>query len=137
MTVSPFMNSWLRSGSGKSSEIKSSEYFIDITHSVIFIYIVMIYFRIIEHLGSGQFGCVNKGVWHSPDKSIDVAVKTLKKHASEEEMVKFLQEAAIMGQFHHPNIVKLHGVVTMGEPVSYVYKCVVYSALELYVLFRQ
>ena len=23
-----------------------------------------------------------------------------------------------MGQFHHPNIVKLHGVVTVGEPVS-------------------
>ena len=79
----------------------------------------MIYFRITEHLGSGQFGWVNKGVWHSPKKSIDVAVKMLKEHASEEEMVKFLQEAAIMGQFHHPNIVKLHGVVTMGEPVSF------------------
>ena len=23
-----------------------------------------------------------------------------------------------MGQFHHPNIVKLYGVVTIGEPVS-------------------
>ena len=30
-----------------------------------------------------------------------------------------LQEAAIMGQFHHPNIIKLHGVVTVGEPVSW------------------
>ena len=29
-----------------------------------------------------------------------------------------LQEAAIMGQFHHPNIIKLHGVVTVGEPIS-------------------
>ena len=97
----------------------------------------MIYFRITEHLGSGQFGWVNKGVWHSPNKSIDVAVKTLKEHASEKEMVKFLQEAAIMGQFHHPNIVKLHGVVTMGEPVSfksYVGGCCV---VHWYVLFRQ
>ena len=23
-----------------------------------------------------------------------------------------------MGQFHHPNVVKLHGVVTIGDPVS-------------------
>ena len=49
---------------------------------------------------------------------MEVAIKTLKKEASEEEKVKFLQEAAINGQFHHPNIVKLHGVVTVGEPVS-------------------
>ena len=49
---------------------------------------------------------------------MDVAIKTLKDEASEKERVMFLQEAAIMGQFHHPNIVKLHGVVTMGEPVS-------------------
>ena len=24
-----------------------------------------------------------------------------------------------MGQFFHPNIVRLHGVVTVGEPVSF------------------
>ena len=48
---------------------------------------------------------------------MDVAIKTLKDDASEEDKVKFLQEAAIMGQFHHPNIVKLYGVVTVGEPV--------------------
>ena len=38
----------------------------------------------------------------------------------EEEKVRFLQEAAIMGQFSHPNVVKLYGVVTVGEPVSLV-----------------
>lgn len=32
--------------------------------------------------------------------------------------MKFLQEAAIMGQFSHPNIISLLGVVTLGEPVS-------------------
>ena len=53
-----------------------------------------------------------------------MAIKTLKAEASEEEKVKFLQEAAIMGQFHHPNIVKLHGVVTVGEPVSVPDQCV-------------
>ena len=47
-----------------------------------------------------------------------MAVKTLQEGASEEDKVKFLQEAAIMGQFSHPNVVKLYGVVTEGEPVS-------------------
>ena len=49
---------------------------------------------------------------------VGVAVKMLKTGACQEEKVKFLQEAAVNGQFHHPNIVKLLGVVTVGEPVS-------------------
>ena len=71
-------------------------------------------------LGAGQFGKVHQGEWIAPKlkNSVEVAVKTLKKGASEEDKVKFLQEAAIMGQFSHPNIVKLYGVVTEGEPVS-------------------
>ena len=47
----------------------------------------------------------------------EVAVKTLKTSAKEEEKLKFLQEAAIMSQFKHPHIVKLFGAVTMSEPV--------------------
>ena len=47
-----------------------------------------------------------------------LAIKTLRAELPEEEKVRFLQEAAIMGQFSHPNIVKLYGVVTVGEPVS-------------------
>ena len=74
--------------------------------------------RITNHLGAGQFGTVNKGIWQSPMGAMDVAVKQLQSGASEEEKVKFLQEAAINGQFRHPNVVKLMGVVTVGEPVS-------------------
>jgi serine/threonine protein kinase len=60
-------------------------------------------------------------VWEgSPDKSREVAIKLLQKGASEESQVKFLQEAALMGQFSHPNIVSLLGVVTLGEPVMIV-----------------
>ena len=51
--------------------------------------------------------------------AMDVAVKQLQSGASEEEKVKFLQEAAINGQFRHPNVVQLMGVVTVGEPVSW------------------
>ncbi|CAI8026550.1 Ephrin type-B receptor 1-B (Fragment), partial [Geodia barretti] len=77
--------------------------------------------QITEHLGSGEFGTVNKGVWEgSPDKSREVAIKLLQKGASEESQVKFLQEAALMGQFSHPNIISLLGVVTLGEPVMIV-----------------
>ncbi len=56
----------------------------------------------------------------SPEKGeVDVAVKTLKEGSGEEDRVKFLQEAAIMGQFKHYNVVNMFGVVTDGEPVSY------------------
>ena len=74
-------------------------------------------YRLGEKLGSGQFGTVNKGMWQSPAGPVEVAVKTLKEGASEQDRVKFLQEAAISGQFHHPNVIELHGVVTVGEPV--------------------
>ena len=88
--------------------------------------------RLIGVLGSGEFGTVNKGVWESPMGAMDVAVKQLQPGASEEEKVKFLQEAAINGQFRHPNVVKLMGVVTIGEPVSTLnFSC--YSSLFNYV----
>ena len=61
---------------------------------------------------------VNKGLWQLSTGTVEVAVKTLRPNTPEEDKVKFLQEAAIMGQFLHPNVVKLHGVVTVGEPVS-------------------
>ena len=44
-----------------------------------------------------------------------MAVKTL---TDSDNTVKFLQEAAIMAQFKHPNILTLHGVVSAGDPVS-------------------
>ena len=74
--------------------------------------------RIKKHLGSGQFGLVNMGEWCQSSEVVNVAVKTLRPQSSDEEKVKFLQEAAIMGQFLHPNVVRLYGVVTVGEPVS-------------------
>ena len=71
----------------------------------------------VKNIAPGQFGKVAKGKW-TFKKEIDVAIKTLKSSATEEDEVKLLQEAAINGQFHHPNIVTLLGVVTIGKPVS-------------------
>ena len=80
-------------------------------------------YRLTELLGAGQFGKVHKGEWTAPGSKdkVDVAVKILKEGAGEQDKVKFLQEAAIMGQFSHPNVVKLYGVITEGEPVSFVF----------------
>ena len=61
---------------------------------------------------------MHQGVWHQPLGALAVALKMVKPGSSEQERVKFLQEAAIIGQFHHKNILTLHGVVTIGEPVS-------------------
>ncbi len=72
-------------------------------------------FRIKGDLGSGQFGNVEKGIWATPYGIVDVAVKTL---SADGDKVKFLQEAAIMAQFRHPNVVLLHGVVCREKPVS-------------------
>ena len=45
----------------------------------------------------------------------------LQSDSSSGERVKLLQEAAIMGQFNHTNVVKLLGLVTIGSPVRHIY----------------
>ena len=56
-------------------------------------------------------------MWFNGHTPINVAIKTVK-NSTEQERVKLLQEAAIMGQFAHKYVVRLMGVVTVGEPVS-------------------
>ena len=68
-------------------------------------------------LGEGNFGYVYSGKWKSPDciHPVPVAIKGLK-FEDEESNVNFLKEAAILGQFDHPNVLKLIGVVTLTHP---------------------
>ena len=61
---------------------------------------------------------MSKGTWQSPVGALDIAVKQLQPGASEVANIEFLQEAAINGQFRHPNVVQLMGVVTDEGPVS-------------------
>ena len=68
--------------------------------------------RTLEELGSGEFGVVTRGQLSSATGDVDVAVKTLNNNASDKDRLRFLQEAAIMCQFDHQNVIKLHGVVT-------------------------
>ena len=64
-------------------------------------------------MGIGHFGVVTHSKWKPSDsKEVEVAVKTLNSNASNKDRLQFLQEAAIMCQFDHPNVIKLYGVVT-------------------------
>ncbi|KAM9694397.1 tyrosine-protein kinase Fer isoform 4-T12 [Trichechus inunguis] len=67
-----------------------------------------------ELLGKGNFGEVYKGILK--DKTA-VAVKTCKEDLPQELKIKFLQEAKILKQYDHPNIVKLIGVCTQRQPI--------------------
>lgn len=47
-----------------------------------------------------------------------MAIKTLKVGYTEKQRRDFLGEASIMGQFDHPNIIHLEGVVTKSEYIQ-------------------
>uniref|UniRef100_A0A4W4FLR3 receptor protein-tyrosine kinase n=1 Tax=Electrophorus electricus TaxID=8005 RepID=A0A4W4FLR3_ELEEL len=72
-------------------------------------------------VGAGEFGEVCSGRLRLPSKKeICVAIKTLKVGYTEKQRRDFLSEASIMGQFDHPNIIRLEGVVTRSKPVMIV-----------------
>ena len=105
------------------------EYVINYLMRIIVCLHACLYYRFVSRLGTGQFGKVNKAVWTDGDEETEeVAVKTLTDSAN---TVKFLQEAAIMAQFKHPNILTLHGVVSAGEPVSSDTICNIYYQCSL------
>ncbi|XP_069091848.1 ephrin type-A receptor 5 isoform X5 [Pleurodeles waltl] len=72
-------------------------------------------------IGAGEFGEVCSGRSKLPGKrECPVAIKTLKVGYTEKQRREFLGEASIMGQFDHPNIIHLEGVVTKSKPVMIV-----------------
>ena len=96
--------------------------------------------RTYDALGSGQFGIVKLGTLSRHDQSADpvqVAVKTLNSQCSESDRVKFLREAAIMGQFVHNNVVQLHGVVTEEEKMMIVLEYMPKGDLQKFLLGMQ
>ncbi|KAG5838615.1 hypothetical protein ANANG_G00225500 [Anguilla anguilla] len=74
--------------------------------------------KIEQVIGAGEFGEVCSGSLKLPGKrEMFVAIKTLKSGYTEKQRRDFLSEASIMGQFDHPNIIHLEGVVTKSSPV--------------------
>jgi serine/threonine protein kinase len=91
-----------------------------------------------EEIGEGQFGSVWSGVWQLATGGKKIAIKVLKQSANEEEKAKFLREGARMMQFFHPNVVKLHGVCTLNNPVHLlVLFCALISLLSFQPLLIQ
>uniref|UniRef100_A0A8C7N3J1 receptor protein-tyrosine kinase n=1 Tax=Oncorhynchus kisutch TaxID=8019 RepID=A0A8C7N3J1_ONCKI len=69
-------------------------------------------------IGAGEFGEVCSGCLRLQGKrEIYVAIKSLKAGYADKQRRDFLSEASIMGQFDHPNIIRLEGVVTRCKPV--------------------
>ncbi|CAH0553544.1 unnamed protein product [Brassicogethes aeneus] len=72
-----------------------------------------------KFLGSGAFGEVYEGKAKgilSSSKETKVAVKTLRKGASDQEKTEFLQEAQLMSHFKHEHILQLLGVCLDNDP---------------------
>uniref|UniRef100_A0A8B9H190 receptor protein-tyrosine kinase n=1 Tax=Astyanax mexicanus TaxID=7994 RepID=A0A8B9H190_ASTMX len=77
--------------------------------------------KIEQVIGAGEFGEVCSGNLKLPGKrEMFVAIKTLKSGYTEKQRRDFLSEASIMGQFDHPNVIRLEGVVTKSSPVMIV-----------------
>lgn len=75
-----------------------------------------------EKLGSGSFGVVKRGEWHTPSgRVLQVAVKSLRSSMSRqtETLTDFLQEVTTMQSLDHPNIIRLYGVV-LTQPLKMV-----------------
>ena len=74
---------------------------------------------ILYQIGSGAFGEVNKAILSEIPGAPGyiVAIKSPSIETGEIGRLDLLKEAAIMAQFDHPNVVRLVGVVTLGDPV--------------------
>ncbi|RLW00704.1 hypothetical protein DV515_00008632 [Chloebia gouldiae] len=80
---------------------------------------------------SWEFGEVCRGRLKLPGRrEIFVAIKTLKVGYTERQRRDFLSEASIMGQFDHPNIIHLEGVVTKSRPVMIITEFMENCALD-------
>uniref|UniRef100_A0A8C4INT8 receptor protein-tyrosine kinase n=1 Tax=Dicentrarchus labrax TaxID=13489 RepID=A0A8C4INT8_DICLA len=88
-------------------------------------------------IGVGEFGEVFRGVMKTPGRGeVAVAIKTLKPGYSEKQRQDFLSEASIMGQFSHPNIIRLEGVVTKFKHIMIVTEYMENGALDIYLKDR-
>jgi proto-oncogene tyrosine-protein kinase ROS len=74
---------------------------------------------LMKFLGSGAFGEVfegkAKGISNTTGET-KVAIKTLRKGASDQEKTEFLQEAQLMSNFKHEHILQLLGVCLDNDP---------------------
>ncbi|KAL3079024.1 hypothetical protein niasHS_014806 [Heterodera schachtii] len=77
-----------------------------------------------KKIGTGEFGHVFQAAWRDATgdgkKAIQVAVKRILPEKLISQHASFLQEAAIMTRMHHPNVIRLFGVVLETKAVMLV-----------------
>ncbi|XP_028330023.1 non-receptor tyrosine-protein kinase TNK1 isoform X2 [Gouania willdenowi] len=84
-----------------------------------------------EKLGSGSFGVVKRGEWHTlSGRVLSVAVKSLRSSMSRQTdtLKDFLQEVTTMQSLDHPNIIRLYGVV-LTQPLKMVTELALFGSL--------
>ncbi|EGD79003.1 TK/RTKC protein kinase [Salpingoeca rosetta] len=90
--------------------------------------------KLLEELGKGAFGIVYKGLLtEAPIPGYLVACKSLHAKATASERIELMEEAAVVAQFDHPNVLQLIGVVSVGKPVLVVLEFMEYGSLRSYV----
>ena len=93
--------------------------------------------RIIETIGKGNFGSVDKAMYTEKRThgvtvpAYVVAVKTLHDPSAAARQ-ELLEEAAVLAQFDHPNVLKLVGVVTVGQPMLVITEYLEYGSMKDY-----
>ena len=75
-----------------------------------------------EEIGRGNFGYVSRCILSQPSlgTEVELAAKILQSLSSDDTHIikeRFRVEAALMAQFEHVNVVRMYGVVTIGEPL--------------------
>ncbi|XP_023040699.1 ephrin type-B receptor 6 isoform X1 [Piliocolobus tephrosceles] len=76
------------------------------------------YIKIEEVIGTGSFGEVRRGrLQPRGRREQTVAIQALWAGGAESLQMTFLGRAAVLGQFQHPNILRLEGVVTKSRPL--------------------
>jgi len=76
---------------------------------------------------------VSLASWTDDGITQEVAVKILNKQASEIDRIRFFQEAAIMGQFLHENVIRLYGMIK-DDPVMIVLEYAMKGDLRQYLI---
>ncbi|XP_045433713.1 ephrin type-A receptor 1 isoform X3 [Pipistrellus kuhlii] len=89
-------------------------------------------------IGEGEFGEVYQGTLRIPSQDCrTVAIKTLKDTSPDGQWWNFLREATIMGQFNHPHILRLEGVVTKRKPIMIITEFMENGALDAFLRERE
>ncbi|CAH2322597.1 ephrin type-B receptor 5 isoform X4 [Pelobates cultripes] len=89
--------------------------------------------KIEEVIGEGDFGDMCRGRLCLPGKREQtVCIRTLRTGSGDKEKGEFLSEASIMGQFEHPNVVRLEGAVTRSRPIMILTEHMEHGPLDAY-----